>query len=162
MRIVKLGFFWAAFILSWVFISYIVAACSTQKEIYVRKDLVSLILRPRPGYKGLTNLRCMKWEKEKCIEKDVLDFDLEDDAQRLRLHDARFVCRVGDGPHYRICKELHGLCQQTTVTSGPFFNRKTEVKLVSFLHIKEKYQYLLDKGTYCLSLDNELSKDLDF
>lgn len=140
----------------------LIAGCSSQKEIYTRKDLVSLILRPRPGYKGLTNQRCAKWDKEKCVEKDVLDFDLEDDAQRLRLHAARFVCRVGEGPHYRICKQLKGLCQQTSVTTGSWFNRKTEIKLVSVLLMKDSYQYLIDKGTYCLSMDNPMSQDLDF
>jgi len=133
--------------------------CSSSKEIYQRKELVSWELRPRPGYQGLTSLRCTKWQDEKCVERDVVDFDLSVDEQRLRLHAARFVCRVGDGPLYRICKELDGLCQQTVVKTGWF---KKEIKLISFINVKEKYQYLLDKGTYCLSLDNELSNDLEF
>lgn len=137
----------------------ILGGCSTPKKIYERKELVSWELRPRPGYKGLTSLRCTKWDGEKCAARDIVDFDLTDDAQRLRLHAARFVCRVGEGPHYRICKELEGLCQQTREKTGWF---KKEIKLKSFLHIREKYQYLLDKGAYCLSLDNELSMDEDF
>lgn len=142
-----------------IFLLLSFAGCSSTKQIYERKELVSWELRPRPGYRGLTSLRCVKWEEEKCVERDVVDFDLTVDEQRLRLHQARFVCRVGDGPHYRICKELEGLCQQTVVKDG-WFSKK--IKLISFLHIREKYQYLLDKGTYCLSLDNELSNDLEF
>jgi hypothetical protein len=141
------------------FLTVFIVGCSTSKEIFERKELVSWEIRPRPGYKGLTSLRCLKWQEGKCIERDVVDFDLTVKEQRLRLHEARFVCRVGDGPHYRICKELDGLCQQTVVRKNWF---KKEIKLISFLHIKEKYQYLIDKGTYCLSLDNELSRDLDF
>lgn len=132
----------------------IAVSCASNKAIYDRKELTSLELRPRPNHTGLTSLRCLKWEGAHCVTPDILEFDLNNDSERLRLHDAKFVCRVGAGPVYRICKELHGLCQQTSVTTGSWFNRKTEIKLVSFLDINEKYQYLLDKGTYCFSLDS--------
>ena len=136
-------------------------SCAIPQRIYERKELVGWEIRPRPNYKGLTSLRCTKWEKERCIERDVIDFDLTDDAQRLRLHAARFVCRVGEGPHFRICKKLHGLCQQTEVRSG-FLGSKREIKMVAFLSIVKDYQYLIDKGTFCISLDSPLAEDAGF
>jgi hypothetical protein len=140
----------------WIFLILVANGCSST-PVFERGALVSLELRPRPGFKGLTNQRCVKWKEGKCIERDVKDFDLTIDEERLRLHAARFVCRVGDGPLFRICKTLHGLCQQTVEKTG-WFTR--EIKLKEFLHIREKYQYLIDKGTYCISLDNELSDEL--
>lgn len=137
------------------------ASCSSL-GIFQRKELTSWELRPRPGHTGLTSQRCLKQKKGACTERDIVEFDLNKDEDRLRLFDARFVCRVQASPKpwYRICHDLHGLCQQTVVTSGNFFNRKREVKLVDFIDINTRYQYLLDSGTYCVSLNNEVSEDI--
>lgn len=153
--------FWSILIVFYAAFCVMLASCATSPTIYERKELTSWELRPRPGHIGLTSQRCVKYEKDKCVQTDLVEFDLNKDEDRARLHDARFVCRVEASPRpwYRVCSMLHGLCQQTEITSGPWYNRKTEIKLIAFLDINTKYQYLLDNGTYCVSLNNPTSLD---
>lgn len=140
------------------------AACSSTPPVYERGPLVDLILKARPGYQGLTSQRCEQWAKpkvgetkRKCLKKDVKVFDLADDKQRLQLHGLRFVCDVM-GRRYRICKEIHGLCQQTTVRSG-FLGMGREIKLTSVLTVEENMQFLIDSDTTCLSQSSPLYKE---
>jgi hypothetical protein len=153
---------WIAFFAIYISICLWLTGCSSSPQIYPRKELISWELRPRTGHIGLTSQRCIKYEKEKCIELDLVEFDLNKDEDRKRLHDARFVCRVEVSPRpwYRICRELHGLCQQAEITTGSWFNRKKEIKLISFIDINKGYNFLIDSGAYCISLNNPLSSEL--
>lgn len=135
------------------------SGCATKPKQYARGALINLILRPRPGYKGLTNQTCREWADGHCIKRDVAEWDLAVDKERLQLHSLRFVCDVG-GRRYRICRQLPGLCRQTYVKSG-FLGLDRELKLISYLNAREEYQFLIDSDTVCMSMDSELSRDTD-
>lgn len=123
----------------------ILAGCaSAPPVVYPRNALVNEILRPRTGYKGLTNRACSKTDpKMGCVAYEVKDYLLDDLPTRKSLSDLVFVCNVA-GKRYKVCPDKAGLCRKHC--EGFIFKSCEE----DFLPITG-YQFLIDSATKCAS-----------
>lgn len=118
--------------------------CAAQLD--KRPELVEQLLRPRPGYNGLTNSVCTKKDFiGTCQELSVINYDLKDADTRTRLIQAEIVCNVKQAV-YRICADKPGICQYAE--KGWFFDKNlTETDYIPI----DQYQRLLDAQIMCVS-----------
>lgn len=138
--------------IEWLIPVLALAGCSSV-EVYSPSPTADQILRPRQGYKGLTNRTCREPKPgEKSDENgkfcEVRDYLLDDKLTREMLHSFRFSCQVA-GQRFGVCKDKPGLCRRE------FKQRcfigicgKRKLKKETYIPIT-KYQYLLDAGTVC-------------
>lgn len=109
------------------------------------------ILKPRVGYKGLTNRYCVKWNAlEQCDEWKVEDYDLNDKEVRERLRSSGITCKVSE-KRYKICKDEPGLCRRAGTEKCFLFFCNTEYK-EEVIPISN-YQFLLDITAKCFNED---------
>jgi len=129
-----------------ILFSLLLSSCVTTPPA-MRHALVDQILRPRVGHKSLTNSACDEVTKSgKCTLRQVIEYDLNDEALRKKLNDLRFICSVG-GKRYKICMDKPGLCRHDRYKK--WFLGRTWVK-EEYIPI-EDYQMLLDGNTRCFS-----------
>jgi hypothetical protein len=122
----------------------LLASCATP-QVELRHPLSQQILKPRPGYKGLTNRACEALnEKGECAGMVVKEYLLEDPVFRKTANDLKFICSVG-GRRFKICLDQPGLCRTTYEDCGWFCKDKKKVEYIP----ANQYQFLLDANTVC-------------
>ncbi len=124
----------------------LLSGCATSPPSYPQHPLVDQILRPRPGYTGLTNSFCTRFEDDECKELVVQDHPLTPEF-RKQLNDFKFICNVA-GRRFKICIEKEGLCRYEIEKRDCFLCRD-RVKQV-FIPITD-YQYLLNANAKCFN-----------
>lgn len=140
-------------------IFFLLSSCSTDK-IYARGALFETILRPYPSHPAkLTNQRCAKYEKGKCIELDYQAFDLNVWADRKQLLELEFVCNVA-GERFGICHNDNGLCQLGPYGKRPCIFCSRNVIVIKRLDMVKDYQYLLNANTICAAQDSFMGQRL--
>lgn len=137
----------------------LVGACATTEKVYPRNPLAEQILRPRPGYKGLTNAaKVCKPDaagKEVCA-LEVQDHDMSDAAFRLELRNLKFVCNVNERL-FRIAQDYSALIRETYSEPKCFLWKCKERELLSqeFINFDAAgYQRMLNANTHCHSLEH--------
>jgi len=113
-------------------------------------------LIPRPGHEGkLTNQVCLKFYGDKCEQKSLKEYDLQDANIRKQLNEFKIACNVG-GKRYRICKDEPGLCRSEKVCvkwGKTLFQRKKVCRehgvKKTVLHAVNDYEFLLNGATEC-------------
>lgn len=125
-----------------IFLSSLSLSCSSAPKVYPRHELVEQILKPRPGYKGLTNRVCSSVNDKKECVYTVTDYDLFDVNFRKNANTFNFTCNIG-GKRYKVCQDKPGFCHFTYKGLWPF--RK---KIEDYLPITN-YDFLLSAKTVC-------------
>lgn len=130
--------------------SALLSSCVTAPtELIYRHELADQILKPRPGYKGLTNRACTNYdEKANCVKFEVQDHDLADEQFRKTLNALGFICNVA-GKRYKICEDQPGLCRIWFTDCGIFCKRRRHEEVIP----SSNYQFLLDAKTRCFKKD---------
>lgn len=81
--------------------------------VYPQGDLADQILVARHGHDGkLTNQTCLKYDKGKCVDMHLIEYDLSDKAFRDNARRLQFFCKMG-GREYKICPDRPGFCRTT-------------------------------------------------
>lgn len=119
--------------------------CATLPKPYVKHTLIDQILRPRPGYTGLTNSHCALWENDECKKVEIEERQLTPEF-RIMANDFKFICNIG-GRRFKICLDKEGFCRLEEVPSCLLCKTKTKE---IFIPITD-YQYLLDANTKCFN-----------
>lgn len=128
----------------WFMVLFFFTGCAH----YQRPELIGQILKPRTGYKGITNSACDEYDFwGKCKSQSIVDYDLHDKEVRKKLIDFGFRCLIA-GNRYKIDPDQPGFARYETVSECWFCEDK--VLIVKRIPI-EKYQYLIDAGTVCYS-----------
>lgn len=130
------------FFLLWLLVS----SCTT---IQYPSPLAQKILKPREGYKGLTNRTCLEYRLGDCKKASVDVYNLEDESIRKQLNDYKFVCNVG-GKRYKICLDRPGLCNITYTKKCFLFICSKGDMVVTYLP-QEPVKGLLEAGVECRS-----------
>lgn len=116
---------------------------------YQKHSLVDQILKPREGFKGLTNRYCSEYVDDECKTWSVEERLFEDREFQETANKLNFLCNVG-GKRYKICKESEGdkpgLCR---VSYESCFLCKPK-KIVQWIDAKA-YKFLLDSNVKCKS-----------
>lgn len=128
---------------AYVLMLIFVASCSSQ--IYYKHELVQQILKPRTGFKGLTNRICLEYNGPVCKRPVITEYLFEDQMFRNSVNKLGFICKVAS-KRYKICIDKPGLCRISYKRSG-FLNLGRE-RLEDYLPASN-YQYLIDAGTKC-------------
>lgn len=134
-------------------------SCSLNK-VYSRGALFDTILRPYPSEPGkLVNQRCIKYEKNNCVETDKLIFDLKNPKDKKQLIDLKFICNVA-GQRFGICHEQSGLCQIGPYGKRPCLFCSRQVVILKILDIEKDFQYILNSNTICAAQDSFIGQRL--
>ncbi len=143
-----------------IYALFVFAGCSTELPVYDRGALFDLIIWASPKYPGkLINQNCVKYEKDACVQFDVMQFDLADEAQRKSLWDQMFMCNVG-GQRYAICKTKPGLCmngERIKKFIGIVVSR--DIIEVDYIPLKEGFQFLADSNTICAAKNSLIGRE---
>jgi hypothetical protein len=127
-------------------------ACTSVPETYPRHPLSEQILKPRKGYRGLTNRVCLLTDEQgRCTQPEVLDYSLDDENFRLTAEKLNFVCYVA-GKRYRICKDKPGLCRVSYKEKCFIGICRRGDRVEEYLPASQ-YQFLLDANTECANED---------
>lgn len=129
-----------------------VACTSTPPKPRERGALVDLLLRPDAKKPGIFSSGCASCEAKR------LDFDLRDEPTRLRLINARFICKVGH-KQFRICRIIPGLCHQSEVSTGWGPWKKTYITLLEVLEAEKDHQKLVDLNVMCAAMGSEVASE---
>jgi hypothetical protein len=75
------------------------------------------ILKPREGYKTLTNRACKTYDDKGCTEFEVREYDVQKQDVRKLLNSLGFICKVG-AKRYKIELEQPRLRRDWIVKCG--------------------------------------------
>lgn len=123
-------------------------ACASEPVLIYRHELADQILKPREGYKGLTNRACTSYKDGKCSSYVVEDRLLEDAQFRETVNKLGFICNVG-GRRFKVCQDKPGLCRIWFTDCGLFCRKKRHEEYVP----ASNYRFLLDAKTRCFAKD---------
>jgi len=124
----------------------LVNSCATE-QTYPRNALVNQILKPRPGYTGLTNRACEVWDVKNICTTWVIKEYILDEPTRKTLSGLDFICNIS-GHRYKVCLDKEGFCRTSYYGCG-FLNMK-QCKKEEYLPVSN-YQFLLDANTKCFN-----------
>jgi hypothetical protein len=143
-REIVLGF-WV--IIAAIMIFFIGQGCVSQGS--PRSEVSHQIMKPRDGYKGLTNQICLQYKFAGGCEKyDVVEYDLNDAKVRSDLISFGFVCKIA-GRRFKIDPDQAGFARYEAKRACWLFCKK-KVEIVERVPVSN-YKYLIDAGTVCYS-----------
>jgi hypothetical protein len=130
--------------------------CSTFYPLnphHPRHPLSEQILKPRVGFKGLTNRACEVFDKARgeCLEYKIEERLLEDAEFRNTANMLGFICLIG-GRRFKICEDKPGFCRHTYKRNCFLGICGKRDKLEEYIPV-ERYQFLLDANTRCFDKD---------
>ena len=131
-------------------VSSLIVFASCASVPWHASPLAEKILKPRAGYKGLTNRYCEQYEQSTCKSWKVEDYDLNDKEVRERLRAAGITCKIAE-KRYKISLDKPGFMRREGTKKCFLFFCNTEYK-DEFIPISE-YQYLLDITAKCFNED---------
>lgn len=129
----------------------VLTSLSCASQDIARHALSEQILKPRVGFRGLTNRACDLLDKDqKCKPENrtIKEYLFEDEDFRKTANSLSFVCKVA-GKRYKICIDKPGLCRISYIKRGSFLKSWKEKKEEYIPALR--YQFLLDAGTVCFS-----------
>lgn len=107
------------------------------------------ILRPRPGYTGLTNRACESWyDDNECKKYVVKEYLLTDAEFRNTANKIGVICKVG-GRRFKVCLDKPGFCRHTYTRDWFLAPKKKREEYIPMDPVK----FHLDAGTRCFSED---------
>lgn len=140
-------------------VSLLLLSCSSPK-IYSRGALFETVLKVYPSHpEKLTNQRCAKYEKGKCVELDHQTFDLNVWADRKQLLELKFICNVA-GERFGICHTDNGLCQIGPYGKRPCVFCSRQVIVIKRLDMKKDFKQILNSNTICAAQDSFMGQRL--
>ena len=127
-----------------------IMGASCDEKVYSEHPLVEKILRPRHGFRGLTNRICHKYDGEICQTEQIREYLLEDEEFRSNINKLEFICNIG-GRRFKVCLDQPGFCRIQTKCKK-FFGMKVNCKTKVTEYIPaSNYDFLLSADTKCFN-----------
>lgn len=121
-------------------------ACASAPELYYRHELADQILKPRPGYAGLTNRACAKFDDDGvCQDWQVEAHSLDDANFRQTVNTLGMVCNIG-GRRFKVCLDKPGFCRIWYTDCGLFCRKKRHEEYIP----ASNEQLILASKTRCM------------
>lgn len=120
--------------------------CSSQDVI--TSPLANQILRPRPGYEGLTHKTCLKKGPfGNCKAYEVIGYPITKEFID-ELISLKFVCKDLSKLYQPCYQKSFGVCHVYNKGWGPF-----KKKIVEFTDFKSNHQKFINSQLECFSLE---------
>lgn len=120
-----------------------------------RSPLLAQILRPRPGYEGLTHKMCVKKDiLGSCKAYEITGYPATKDFVD-ELNSLHFVCKAGKKRTKPCFQKSFGICHHYS-TGWAFWKKET----VEFTDFKSNYDKLINSTLVCFSQDKFHFEDM--